>query len=455
MAKLTFLWHLHQPQYRTLDRRVHAPWVLLHAAGEYLTLARALEATGLPGQVLNLTPVLLEQLEAYRDGVARDPLLDALRTPARELDPAGRAELLRWAFLLHPNQLRRWPRLVELAARAAETPPGEAPRRFTPHELTDVQVLLVLAYAAPNFAWEREIARLGGQGSGYGDAARDAAVGWLAACPGRLLDAYRRLAGQRGIEVATSPFAHPIMPLLIDTEIVGESWAPHPAPAVPAFAAPADADRQLALGLEAMRRRGFAPAGCWPPEGSVSEATLAVYRAHGVRWLVADEGILAASLGRTVTGETGVAAELGRPWRLAAGGPALFFRNRDLSDVIAFQAAREVDEAAAAAAFAARLRRTAARLADDAGIVLAMDGENPWTAYPDGGARFLTTVAREFERDGRLRLVTLSERLAEETPAGLDRLHPGSWIGATFGTWIGDPEKNRGWELLARVRALG
>ncbi|HUK13865.1 MAG TPA: hypothetical protein VLW17_11250, partial [Thermoanaerobaculaceae bacterium] len=127
----------------------------------------------------------------------------------------------------------------------------------------------------------------------------------------------------------------------------------------------------------------------------------------------------------------------------------------DLSDVIAFQAAREVDEAAAAAAFAARLRRTAARLAEDAGIVLAMDGENPWTAYPDGGARFLVALARELERDGRLRLVTLSERLAEETPARLGRLHPGSWIGATFGTWIGDPEKNRGWELLARVRALG
>ena len=98
MAKLSFLWHLHQPQYRSADGHVHAPWVLLHSAGEYLTLARALERTGLQGQVLNLTPVLLEQLVAYRDGTARDPLLEALQTPARELDPEQHAELLRWAF---------------------------------------------------------------------------------------------------------------------------------------------------------------------------------------------------------------------------------------------------------------------------------------------------------------------------------------------------------------------
>ena len=117
MARLTFLWHLHQPLYRTADGRVHAPWVLLHAAGEYLTLVRVLEKTGWAGQVLNLVPVFLEQLVAYRDGTARDPLLEALRTPARELAPDGKQELLRWAFMLHPLQLQRWPRLAEAGVK--------------------------------------------------------------------------------------------------------------------------------------------------------------------------------------------------------------------------------------------------------------------------------------------------------------------------------------------------
>jgi alpha-amylase/alpha-mannosidase (GH57 family) len=455
MAKLTFVWHLHQPQYRTADGLVHAPWVLLHAGGEYLTLVHALSATGLAGQVLNLTPVFLDQLAAYRDGTAHDPLLEALRTPARSLTSDGQRELLRWAFLLHPSQLRRWPRLSELAVRAGGAPGGDAKRRFTVQDLTDLQVLIVLAYAAPNLTWEPDLKELAERGAGFGEAARRQAAEWLAACPGRLLDGYRTLAGAKGVEISTSPFAHPIMPLLLDTGVVEESWAPHPAPAVPAFSAPEDAREHLRVGLEAMRGFGFAPTGCWPPEGSVSEATVAVYGQHGVRWLATDEGILAASLGRALSSEWGVGGELFRPWRLPAGGPVLFFRHRGFSDFIGFQASRFQDEAEAARELASNLRRTASHLPGDAGIVIALDGENPWTSYPQGGASFLVTLARELEQSTQLRLATLGERAAEEEPRLLSRLHPGSWIGGTFATWIGHPEKNRAWEMLARIRALG
>lgn len=455
MAKLTFLWHLHQPQYRTADGRVHAPWVLLHAGGEYLTLVHALSATRLSGQVLNLTPVLLDQLAAYRDGTASDPLLEALRTPARSLAPEGQRELLRWAFLLHSNQLRRWPRLAELAARAGGAPSEEAKRRFTTQDLTDLQVLLVLAYAAPNLPWEPELKELAEKGASFSDAARRQAVEWLAACPGRLLEGYRRLAGQSGVEISTSPYAHPIIPLLLGTDVVEESWAPHPAPAVPPFSAPDDAAEHLRLGLETARAFGFAPVGCWPPEGSVSQAAVALYGQYGVRWLATDEGILAASLGRALSSESGVGQELFRPWRLSAGGPAVFFRHRGFSDFIGFQASRFGDEAEAARDFVSHLRRTASQLPDEAGIVVALDGENPWTSYPQGGASFLITLARELEQSTQMRLSTLAERVEEETPVLLPRLHPGSWIGGTFATWIGHEEKNRGWELLARVRALG
>ncbi len=455
MPKLTFLWHLHQPQYRTADGAVHAPWVLLHAAGEYLTLAHALGSSGLGGQVLNLTPVFLDQLAAYRDGEARDPLLRALEMPARELTPGAKRELLRWGFLLHPNQLHRFPRLAELAAMAAGGTGEEIARRFTAQDLNDLQVLLVLAYAAPNLPWEPELADLATTGSGFGETARGRAAAWLAACPGRLLEAYRRLASRDGVEIATSPWAHPIIPLLIDTRIVAESWAPHPAPPVPVFTAPDDAATQIQAGLEAARSFGFATSGCWPPEGSVSEAAVALYGAHGVRWLAADEGILAASLGRNLSGETGVGDELFRAWRLPGAGPAIFFRHRGLSDFVGFQASRFPDEADAAREFAGHLRRTAAHLGEDAGIVIALDGENPWTSYPQGGARFLAALAHEIGQSSQLRPATLAQRLQEETPATLPRLHPGSWIGGTFGTWIGHDEKNRAWETLARVRALG
>ena len=454
MARLTFLWHLHQPLYRTADGLVHAPWVLLHAAGEYLTLTRVIEKTGWEGQVLNLVPVFLEQLAAYRDGTARDPLLEALRTPARDLTPADQKELLSWAFLMNPRQLQRWPRLQELSARTAGADAEELRRRFTVQDLTDVQVLLVLAYAAPNLTWEPELAALAKPGRNWSTAAREQVVAWLADCPGRILEAYQQLAGRPGVEIATSPYAHPIMPLLIDTGIVSESWAPYPAPQVPRFAAPADAATQLKTGLKVMSGFGFAPVGCWPPEGSVSAAALAVYGKHRIRWLATDEGILAASLGRAVSGETGIGDELFRPWCLEGKGPAVFFRHRGLSDFIGFQASRFTDEAVAANELIASIRRVAKQVPADAGILIALDGENPWTAYPDGGTRFLTALATGLDRCDELVPMTLAERLAQEVPLQLPKLHPGSWIGGTFGTWIGHPEKNRGWEYLATVRSL-
>lgn len=455
MARLTFLWHLHQPQYRTADGRVHAPWVLLHAGGEYLSLCHALERTGATGHVLNLTPVFVEQLRAYRDGTARDPLLAALRTPASELGPEAQQEILRWAFLLHPNQLRRWPRLRELAGRAAGATPQDLQRRFTRQDFTDLQVLVVLAYAEPNFPFEPEVAALGTHHSGWSSSAAAEAGAWLAACPEKLLEAYARLQHQDGIEISTSPLAHPIMPLLLGTEIVDRSWAPHPAPQVPDFAAPADATRHLTAGLSLMAEAGFRTAGCWPPEGAVSEAAVQLYGDNGVQWLVADEGILAKSLGRAVSGEHGTGRELMRSWRLAEGGPVLFFRHRGLSDFIGFHASRFPDEADAARQLTASMRRLAHHAPPDGGIVLALDGENPWTSFPQGGIRFLLTLTEELRGNRELEPVTLAQRAREEFPESLPRLHPGSWIGGTFATWIGHPEKNRAWELLAEVRARG
>ncbi len=434
---------------------MHAPWVLLHSAGEYLTLVQALRSTGARGQVLNLTPVFLEQLAAYRDGTARDPLLEALQTPARELEPEQSAEILRWAVLVAAPQQRRWPRLVELVSRAAGAPSRELARRFTVQDLTDLQVLLVLAYAAPNAAGEPAVASLTKRGGGWGESAREQAISWLTSCPGRLLAAYGELATAGAVEIATSPYAHPIMPLLIDTAVVAESWAPHKPPPAPPFAAPEDADAQLREGLELMRSLGFAPTGCWPPEGAVSAAALEVYGRHGVAWLATDEGILSASLGRSLTTEHGVDRELFRSWRLPQGGPRLYFRHRGLSDFIGFQAGRYADEAVAARDLAETLRRLARRLPPDDGILIALDGENPWTGFPDGGARFLSTLAGEIEHAPELRPVTLGQRTQEETPDTLPRLHPGSWIGGVFATWIGHPEKNRAWELLSHVRSLG
>jgi alpha-amylase/alpha-mannosidase (GH57 family) len=456
MTRLSFLWHLHQPSYRTADGTSHAPWTVLHAGGSYRTLASAISEAGGRGQVLNVVPTLLDQLLAYRDGTVHDPVLESLTTRAGDLAEDQRETLVEWGFHVTPRQLERYPRLAELAARR----PARGPRlaaAFGPGDLRDLQVLFVLAQAGEQAWRDRRLADLAARGRGFSAADHDATVSWLLAQPGELVELWRSLAGTPGVEIATSPYAHPIMPLLIDTGVVEASWAPSPAPRVPVFRHPEDAAWQLAEGLAMMRAQGFEIRGCWPPEGSVSAEALGIYAGAGVSWLVTDEGILERSLGRSLRRDGRAAPELYRPWTLDGPSPVLFFRDRELSDAIGFRYGRWDDEARAARALVEELRAVAGTLDDDAVVVLALDGENPWLHYPDGGGPFLRELMTALAEDGSgLEPETLGDLAAAARPQLLDRLHPGSWINGTFATWIGHPEKSAAWRLLAEIRdAIG
>ena len=453
MATVSFLWHLHQPGYRTADGTAHAPWVALHAGGSYRTLVDAILETGSVGQVVNLVPSLVEQLEAYASGSVHDPVLDVLARPVAELGPEERRLLVRWAFHVAPRQMERLPRLEELAARRRAAAGDAIDRAFGPADLRDLQVLVILAHAGDTAWRDPELEPLFRRGCRFTPRHHRTAAAWLRRQPGLLLERLRTLAGRPGVEVATSPFAHPIVPLLIDTAIVRESWAPAPPPEVPPFRRPGDAERQIREGLRYMAERGLEAVGCWPPEGSVSTDAVALYGRCGVRWLVTDEGILERSLDRPVRDGSGGLPELYRPWRLADGGPVLLFRDRELSDRIGFVYGRFEDEAEAARDLLARLRELAGRLDPAAAVVLALDGENPWPHYPRAGGTFLRTLFSGIANgEAGLTPATLREVAGAARADTLERLHPGSWIGGTFATWIGHPEKTRAWALLAAVR---
>lgn len=445
MATLSFLWHLHQPSYRTADGTAHAPWVAIHAGGAYTTLVRSLLETGAPGQVVNLSPTLVEQLEAYAQGTVSDPLLAVLACPAEDLDGAARDRLLEWGCYVTARQLARHPRLAELRGQAAGWSPSSA-------ELRDLQVSFILAQAGDQAWRDPELADLTAGGRDFTAQDHSQAATWLAAQPARLLGLLDELATGGTVELSTNPYAHPILPLLIDTGVVARSASAGMAPGEPLFRHPEDARRQLTDGLRFARDRGVEPAGCWPPEGALSEATVRLYSEAGIRWLVADEGLLERSLGRALRRDSHAAPELGRPWQLAGSSPALLFRDRELSDRIGFVYGRGRDERRAADSFADALAVRAAELPAAASIVVALDGENPWLNYPRGGGDFLRQLFGRLGDVPRVRPAGLREVATATPPERLERLHPGSWIGASFATWYGHPEKLRAWEELAAVR---
>ncbi len=453
MATISFLWHLHQPAYRTRDAVAHAPWVLLHAGGAYTTLARAISDSGGAGQVLNIVPTLLEQLLAYAEDRVDDPVLEALSTPVSHFTAAQRDTLTSWAFHVNARQLARYPRLGELASRHRSRSAAAGSHRFGRGDLRDLQVLFVLAHAGEQAWTDPRLIPLYEKQRDFSNRDHEQMVAWLRAQPGELIELWRQVAALPATELSTSPYAHPIMPLLIDTRIVVDSWSPHPAPRVPDFAYPEDARWQLDTGRRFMNEHGFETVGCWPPEGSVSEAAVALYGEAGVRWLVADEGILERSLDRPLRDAATTAPELYRPWRRRDGEPVLFFRDRNLSDTIGFRYGRWEDEGRAAEDLVRTLEQVAACQPSDSHIVVALDGENPWLHYAEGGGRFLREMMGRLADAGpRLEPATLGDIALEATPSALGRLHPGSWINSVFATWIGHPEKTRGWEILAEVR---
>ena len=74
--------------------------------------------------------------------------------------------------------------------------------------------------------------------------------------PGLVLPTYKRLAAAGQIEISTTPFYHPILPLVCDSDIAAVSHPGVPLPA--AFRYPEDARKQLQLAREYYRALGTA-----------------------------------------------------------------------------------------------------------------------------------------------------------------------------------------------------
>jgi len=123
-----------------------------------------------------------------------------------------------------------------------------------------------------------------------------------------------------------------------------------------------------------------------------------------------------------------------------------FFRDRELSDRIGFDYSRRDGRSAAH-----ELLYEVERRCHGGVVTLALDGENPWEAFPDAGAAFRAFLHQGMGR-GPVRGVVFSE-VAQREPVGRVRsLHTGSWIRSDFSIWIGHPDDRRAWSLLADAR---
>ena len=467
MIRIVFLWHMHQPYYKDLvTGEYRLPWTRLHALKDYYGMVKLLDEFPNVHQTFNLVPSLIAQIEDYVAGTARDPFLDVASKPAAELAPAERRFALQYLFQANPtHMIGRYPRYRELFHHFHST--GENVDRalgyFRPQDLTDLQVLSQIAWFDEFFLEDKQVAALVHKKRGYSREDQLLVLAKQKEFLGQVLPAYTAAVKRRGIEISTSPFYHPILPLVCDTDQGRVSSPGLPLPQQ-RFRHPEDAEEQLRRGLDLHQRVfGVRPQGVWPSEGSVSEEVIAIAHKLGVKWMATDEGVLGRSIGyffnrdgegRLVGGGADKLYTLYR-YQKAPVEMHMLFRDHTLSDLIGFvysgMAATD-----AANHLIHRIKDCAHSVGDkwhDVMVPIILDGENAWEYYPQSGREFLRRVYDAIQRDHELEAVTVSEAIARS--AGLPLLTslvPGSWIDANFNVWIGAPEDNQAWDYLSSAR---
>ena len=423
---VSFLWHMHQPFYKDVVGDSYVmPWAYLHATKDYLGMAELSGEFPEVHQTFNLVPSLVLQLDDYAHGEAHDPLFDLAFAPAEELDELARALIVKKFFPVPVRTMvEPYPRYAELLSRRSGI--------FSRQELRDIQVWWTLAWMDQS----RRPASLVEKGKDFSLEDQAALRELVLQTIRDVVPAYRRHQDKGTIEISTTPFYHPILPLLINSRVDD--------PGIPVdFHFPEDASEQLRRARTFITERfGRAPRGLWPSEGSVSEAMAELVSQAGFEWMATDEGILEKS---GVHVYDAGRPRLFRPYR--RGNVTIFFRDRGLSDLIGFHYMHGTQRDSAN-----DLLRRLKEIPEGSHVSIILDGENPWDYYPDSGRDFLRYVFEGIQRDPALEAVTLSEARDRLPSTTLDWLAPGSWAGSNFGIWMGHPEDHEAWRWIARAR---
>ncbi len=455
---ITFLWHMHQPYYKDPIKGEYAlPWTYLHAVKDYYDMAAIVDETAGAKAVFNLVPSLLEQIEDYASGRVLDPFLVRGEMAPSEMGEEDRLFVLENFFsanrqrMIEPNQ--RYLQLLYLAGDDDPRRPADRLRHFKEQDLLDLQVWFFLAWtgvvARRHFPGLQDLIR---KGKNY--TPEDKAL--LFAAHREILKGiiplYKKLHLEGKAELAVSPYYHPILPLLCDMKSAQEAMPRANLPTA-RFRHPEDARRQVELGvLYFTKTFGFSPAGMWPSEGSVSDEALGIIADCGLQWTASDESILARSL----PGGLGPGRESlynSHSFRSGERDLRLFFRDHALSDLIGFTYS-QWEPGRAVSDLISRLKDIRLHSPRSRVVPVILDGENAWEYYPDNGYEFLRELYIKVAETPGLELASFSEVMAK-VPAEqtLTHIHPGSWINANFGVWVGHPEENLGWDHIARARA--
>lgn len=475
-TKVVFLWHMHQPDYRDImTGEYYFPWTYLHAIKDYVDMAAHIEEYPQAKAVVNFAPILLEQLDDYAQQITshlknqtkiKDAVLASLVEPVLPQPGTLAFSDLAKKYLRanRERMIERFPVFKELADIVNSFSAQPFLSRYLNEQfLIDLGVWYHLSWMAEIVRRnDSRIQRLQNKERGYTFADRRellAIIGELVASIG---PRYRKLAESGQIELCMSPYAHPIVPLLIDLNSAREAMPHVTLPNAPTYTDGRNrAKWHLHEGIKTFENYfGKRPRGCWASEGALCNETLKLLHETKFDWAATGDSVLHNTLRAPVNAAVAhnlqtTDASLHRAFEFANTSINTFFRDDGLSDLIGFKYATWHSDDAVGDLLS-HMTNIAAASNDPKNTVISviMDGENAWEYFPENAYHFLSTLYRSLIKHPHLELSTYSEILDKQQPAQLKvpSLVAGSWVYGTFSTWIGDKDKNRGWDMLCDAK---
>lgn len=453
---IAFYWHMHQPVYQlTPTGDFLMPWVRLHAVKDYLDMAMFVDRFKKLKLNFNLVPVLLDSLIDYGENNFHDIHSRLTVTDVKDLSDDDKEFIINNFFdanyhsMILPN--KEYDRLYQKYQASDENNINI----FTEQEYSDLMALFNLVWFdtvhKTNYP---EINRLIKKGKNYTLQDRIRIIELQREIIRQIIPTYKKFLSNKKIEITTSPYYHPILPILSDINVIKKSSK---SDLPDDLQMEADAKSQTEDAINRIKEIfGVAPKGIWPSEHCISPKVMELFKNLGIKWTISDEGILSDSIDFEFARD--FRGYMENPYHLLKtydyDGIDIIFRDSLLPNLIGFEYPNHSPEGAANDLYE-RIKVIQSKLLSSPDenhlLTIAMDGENCWENYSNDGYTFLNTIYSLIENDPTLETVLISDFIEKDTQKPLSKISSGSWVNRSFKLWIDEPLKDLAWTYLKRV----
>ena len=450
------MWHQHQPYYpKDDDGNFSKPWVRLHATKDYLDMVEMVQDFEDLKVTFNLTPTLMNQLNELSNG-SKDIYWIHTEVKGSELSELQKKFLRDRFFDINSRTINTYPRYVELRNLRQNSD------QWTSQDYIDLQVLFNLGWTDPKYLSTEPLNKIVEKGSNFSEEDKKIILNIHKEIIDQVIPEHLDAYNKNYIELTTTPFAHPILPLIHNSDLgkIGDSTSKFPKNN---FSFQDDAIFHVKKGKEVFFENfGFYPNGMWPAEGAVAQEVLQYFNNEDISWIATGQNPLEKSLDvkiqRWVGGVASKPELLYRPWKtILSNGEtvSVFFRDNYLSDKMFGYSEKRSDLSVE------EFENTILKLRDKTTdldfipvVSIIADGENFWENYSNDGIDFLNGMYDILTKYDWLETITPSDYLEmhEESLETIDKLYPASWFQPHFATWIGENDENQAWDYLYQTR---